>query len=66
MDLIDDLESDIAIAFLVERRHHQRINTQQARELMVKIVTELKRTASAMNTADSLSMCDAPPNVLSH
>ncbi len=45
MDLIDDIESDIAIAFLVERKYDQRMDTRQARELIGNVIAELKRTS---------------------
>ncbi len=68
MDLIDDLQNDIAIAFLVDRRYGERIDPVQARDLIGKVVTELKRTSQTLRTRglqrsfDSLSHSTASGN----
>lgn len=43
MDLIDDLETDLAMAILVERRHHERFDRSQAKLLIGRVRNELFR-----------------------
>lgn len=41
MELRDDLENDLALAMLIERRHEQKIGSKQARDLINRIKTAL-------------------------
>jgi hypothetical protein len=41
MELRDELENDLALAMLIERRHARKIGSEQARELIAKIKTVL-------------------------
>lgn len=43
MDLVNDLGSDLAIAFLVEKRHERKIALREAFALIERIRTELDR-----------------------
>jgi hypothetical protein len=51
MDLIDDLRTDLAIAFLIEARYVERIGKEDALDLIGRIQTALQpivRTAEAV------------------
>ncbi len=48
MDLIDDLQNDIAIAFLVDRKYGERIDLVQARDLIGRVTKELKQTSQTL------------------
>ena len=41
MELRDDLENDLALAMLIERRHEQKIGSKQARDLINRIKNAL-------------------------
>jgi hypothetical protein len=41
MDLIDDLDNDLVFAFLVEGKHRQKIDAQEAVVLLKKVRTVL-------------------------
>lgn len=43
MDLINDLGSDLAIAFLVEKKHTRKIALREALVLIDRVRTELQR-----------------------
>jgi len=43
MDLIDDIGNDLALAFLVEKRHHQKLTSQDVIALISRIKAALYR-----------------------
>lgn len=49
MDIVNDLGSDLAIAFLVEKRHERKIALRDALALIERIRTELDRPARIEN-----------------
>lgn len=50
--LRDELENDLALAMLIERRHARKIGSKQARDLIEKIKTVLGSSTDVENTAD--------------
>lgn len=46
MDLIDDLGNDLALAFLVEKMHRQKIDSKDIPTLIRSVKTALHRVAS--------------------
>ena len=50
MELINDLEADLAYAFLVERRYRQKIDSEEALALIGRVKTVLESNAGG--TAD--------------
>lgn len=42
MDLIDDLSNDLAVAFLIERRHSNKLNSREALDLIGKVKSALE------------------------
>jgi hypothetical protein len=50
MDLISDLETDLAFAFLVEQKFVQKLDNREVIELIVRVKTALETVATAGNT----------------
>lgn len=46
MDLINDLGTDLAFAFLVEKRYGQKIGSEEAIELIGRVTTLLESVSS--------------------
>lgn len=46
MNLINDLGNDLAVAFLIERRHSQKLDSREAIDLISHIKAALERIAS--------------------
>ena len=46
MDLISDLGNDLAFAFLVEKKHHHKIDSKDVLALIGRIKSALHRVAS--------------------
>jgi len=46
MDLINDLKNDLALAFLVERQHLQKIDTREALNLIGRVQAVLQPISS--------------------
>ena len=44
MDLINDLGTELALAFLVEKRYGQKIDSEEARALITRVTSVLKRS----------------------
>lgn len=42
MDLINDLGTELAVAFLVEKRYGQKIDSEEARALIARVTSVLK------------------------
>lgn len=53
MELTDELENDLALAMLIERRHWPKIDSGQARDLIEKI-------KNALASADVENLTDLP------
>ena len=58
MDLIDDLGNDLAFAFLVERKHSNRLDSREALDLIGRVKTVLQpisvgSTEPAGNSAEA-------------
>ena len=51
MELTNELENDLALAMLIERRHSGKIGSEQARDLIEKI-------KSALGSADVENLAD--------
>jgi hypothetical protein len=52
MNLLNELENDLALAFLVEKKHTEKINLKDARALIIKVKNVLY-TISCKNKAFS-------------
>ena len=52
MDLINDLGTDLAFAFLVEKRYRQKIDSEEAIELIVRVRTLLESVAARSAAPD--------------
>lgn len=52
MDLINDLGTDLAFAFLVEKRYGQKIDSAQAIELICRVTSLLESVATRSAAAD--------------
>jgi hypothetical protein len=50
MDLISDLETDLAFAFLVEQKYVQKLDNREVIELIVRVKTALETVAATGNT----------------
>lgn len=57
MDLINDLGTDLAFAFLVEKRYRQKIDSEEAIELIGRVTTLLE-SVSTRSTEDKTSADD--------
>ena len=44
MDLINDLGTELALAFLVEKRYGQKIDSEKARALITRVTSVLNRS----------------------
>lgn len=53
MELRDELENDLALAMLIERRHARKIGSEQARDL-------IERIKNALSAADPEDAADIP------
>jgi hypothetical protein len=48
MELINDLGTDLAVAFLVEKRYQQKLDVEEARELIGRIRDLLESAENVM------------------
>lgn len=48
MDLIDEIGSDLAVAFLIEKRHSQKIESREAIDLINRIQGLLSETGDKL------------------
>jgi hypothetical protein len=58
MDLINDLENDMAFAFFVEKRHSQKINSEDSLALIRNLRSSLNMLATREIDADKLTETD--------
>ena len=49
MELINDLGTDLAVAFLVEKRYQQKLDVEEARELISRIRDLLESAENVMS-----------------
>ena len=50
MELINDLGTDLAVAFLVEKRYRQKLDTEEALELISRVRDLLESTENVERT----------------
>ena len=61
MDLIDDLGNDLALAFLVEKKHRQKIDSKDVLALIGRIKAALRFGDKLSDrTADAFAAEEAP------
>jgi len=49
MELINDLGTDLAVAFLVEKRYQQKLDVEEARELISRVRDLLESAENVMS-----------------
>lgn len=65
MDLIDEIGSDLAVAFLIEKRHSQKIESREAIDLINRIQGLLSETGDKL-TANAPRLQDIAASQRSH
>lgn len=65
MDLIDEIGSDLAVAFLIEKRHSQKIESRDAIDLINRIQGLLSETGDRL-PANSPRLQDIAASQRSH
>lgn len=60
MDVISELNSDIALAILVEKRHWQKLKLREAIEIMFRVNSALEPLAQTDRSDSSRSANAAP------
>lgn len=66
MNLANDLGIDLAVAFLVEQRYEQKLDSAQAREFIAEIGSLLYSLENAGNTVDPNQAAAATAAQASH
>ena len=61
MELINDLGTDLAFAFLVEKRYVQKIDSEEAIELIGRVTSLLESVPTRSVTAESRQAIERPP-----
>ena len=56
MDLIDDLGNDLALAFLVEKKYRQKIDSKDVLALIRRIKAALNRVAQDVKSAEAFEI----------
>lgn len=51
MDLLNELENDLALAFLVEKKHTEKIDSKDARALIAQVTKALQTVSFKRNSA---------------
>ncbi|HKP71162.1 MAG TPA: hypothetical protein VJV05_17880 [Pyrinomonadaceae bacterium] len=54
MELINDLGTDLAVAFLVERRYQQKLDSEEARALISRVKDLLESSEATEDRRDLL------------
>jgi hypothetical protein len=60
MDLVNELGNDLALAFLVERKHQHKIDSREALELIQTVRESLDRIAERPRIGESPAAFKAP------
>jgi hypothetical protein len=66
MDLIDDLGSDLAVAFLVEQKHRPKLDSREAVILIDRVKTALQRISRSCEGRYERSDTDTQSAPVSH
>ncbi len=66
MDLIDDLGTDLALAFLVERKHRQKIDSEDVPRLIRRIKAALQLVSHRQNSRPDAPRADQNARTFFH
>ncbi|MEZ5427456.1 MAG: hypothetical protein R2747_14385 [Pyrinomonadaceae bacterium] len=66
MDLVNELENDLALAFLVERKHSEKLDSQEVLALMNKVRDVLKPLTNDEQPKEQGVVAGQVGNVLAH
>lgn len=66
MDLINDLGNDLALAFLVERKHTNKIGSREVVDLIETVRRSLETVAEKHTVENIPAVFEAPRDPVSH
>lgn len=66
MDLIDDLGTDLALAFLVERKHREKIESEDVLPLIRRIKAALQSVSYRQDLRSDIPRTELTAKTISH
>lgn len=66
MDLVNDLENDLALAFLVEKQHSEKIETKEVMALLNKVREVLKPLSTEEKLGENIMIAGIADKALAH
>lgn len=66
MDLVNELENDLALAFLVDKKHSEKIETKEVMALLNKVREVLKPLSTEEKPGENIMIAGIGDKALAH